>query len=66
MAAPVACTICGRCCPTGGVPDDVGRPVHYWCRAVAKLERAEHARATAKRVAREGRPASKALLDRVA
>lgn len=56
MAAPADCALCGRILPLGGAIDDVGRSVHAWCLGVKKLEIAEAARATAKRVAKEGRP----------
>jgi hypothetical protein len=55
-AKPADCALCGRLCPLGGVLDGVGRAVHLWCRELRKLEVADAARATAKRVAKEGRP----------
>lgn len=48
------CAICGRVLPIGGVLDDVGRPVHYVCKALARRDVAELARVTVKRVAKEG------------
>jgi hypothetical protein len=50
------CELCGRELPLGGVLDHVGRPVHDWCKGMAKLEIASLAQATAKRVAKEGKP----------
>lgn len=53
------CELCGRDLPLGGVLDDVGRPVHYWCRALAKAKVAHEASVTAKRVAKQGKPSPK-------
>ncbi len=65
MAAPAVCHLCDRLAPLGGVPDDFGRPVHYWCRLAGKLATAAHARSTAKLVARYG-PARSTMLSEVA
>lgn len=54
MADAAVCHLCDRVAPLGGVPDDVGRPVHYLCRGQSKLATAALAQATAKRVARYG------------
>lgn len=56
---PADCAICDGHLPLGGVLDHVGRPVHYWCRELARLETAELARQTAGRVAKYGRKAPK-------
>jgi hypothetical protein len=61
VSKPADCHLCGRFLPLGGVSDDVGRPCHYVCRQLAKSDVAEQARATAKRVAREGKPRQTAL-----
>lgn len=56
--APADCHLCGRLCPLGGVPDEVGRPVHYLCRAIRRFELTEKARVIPKRVAKNARDGS--------
>lgn len=52
MGAPAECHLCRRIAPLGGVPDDIGRPVHLWCRGLAKRETADAAQITAQRIRR--------------
>ncbi len=65
MAEPALCHLCRRWLPLGGVPDDVGRAVHYYCRAVSKATTAAQAQATAKLVAKYG-PAPTTQLNQTA